>query len=126
MKRIGIAFLAWIPAVILLQTLWFKFSASPESVYIFSKMGMEPWGRIASGIVELIAAVLLIVPKTRWIGAGIGFGVMSGAILSHIFVLGIEVENDGGLLFLLALVTAVCCFALMVVDRKRLIGLFNR
>lgn len=126
MKKTAIFLLAWIPAVILLQTLWFKFSASPESVYIFDKMGIEPSGRIASGVVELIAAVLLIVPKTRWIGAGIGFGVMSGAILSHVFVLGIEVKNDGGLLFLLALVTAVCCFALLVVDRKRLIGLFNR
>lgn len=125
MKKIGVFLLAWVPAVILLQTLWFKFSASPESVYIFNKIGMEPWGRIASGVVELIAAVLLIVPKTRWIGAGIGFGVMFGAIASHVFILGIEVENDGGLLFLLALVTAVCCFALMVVDRKRLIGLFN-
>lgn len=89
-------------AVILLQTLFFKFTAAPESVYIFSTLGMEPYGRIGSGIVELVAAVLLLWPGKSLIGAIISIGVISGAIFSHLFVLGIEIMNDGGLLFMLA------------------------
>jgi uncharacterized membrane protein YphA (DoxX/SURF4 family) len=91
-------------AGILLQTLFFKFSGAPESVWIFKTLGMEPWGRIASGIVELVAAILILWPRTTGLGAIIALGVISGAILSHLTVLGIEVEGDGGLLFALALV----------------------
>src|SRR3954471_16575300 len=85
-------------AVILLQTLFFKFTAAPESVYIFTKVGLEPWGRIGSGVIELLAAVLLFVPGFYWLGAGIAIAVLSGAIVSHLTVLGIVVMNDGGLL----------------------------
>lgn len=88
-----------VAAVILLQTLYFKFLAQPESVYIFSTLGVEPWGRIGSGVVELIASVLILIPRTSWIGAGIGLGVMAGAILSHLTILGIEVQGDGGPVF---------------------------
>src|SRR3954467_3466952 len=95
--------LSWIArisaAVILLQTLFFKFTAAPESVYIFTKVGLEPWGRIGSGVVELIAAVLLLVPRFTWLGAVIAMGVIGGAIMSHLTVLGIVVMDDGGLLF---------------------------
>lgn len=94
-------------AVILLQTLFFKFTGAPESVYIFTKVGLEPWGRIGSGVVELIAAVLLLWPGLAWAGAGIALGVISGAILGHLTILGIEVKNDGGLLFILAVIVAV-------------------
>ncbi len=97
-----------IAAVILLQTLYFKFTAAPESVYIFSTLGLEPWGRIGSGVVELIAAVLLLIPSTAGIGAIIALGVISGAIMSHLTRLGIVVLNDGGLLFGLALTVFVC------------------
>src|SRR5258707_10230054 len=89
-------------AVILLQTLFFKFTGAPESVYIFTKVGLEPWGRIGSGVAELIAAILLIAPSFPWLGAGLALGVMGGAIMSHLTVLGIVVKDDGGLLFGLA------------------------
>src|SRR5712691_6951228 len=85
-----------VAAVILLQTLFFKFTAAPESVYIFTKIGLEPWGRIGSGIAELIAAVLLFVPRLTWLGAGIAIAVIGGAIMSHLTVLGIVVMDDGG------------------------------
>jgi uncharacterized membrane protein YphA (DoxX/SURF4 family) len=90
-------------AVILVQTLFFKFTGAEESVYIFSKLGAEPAGRIGSGIVELIAAILLLIPFTTTLGAALAMAVMTGAILSHLTVLGIEVKGDGGLLFGLAL-----------------------
>lgn len=95
-------------AVILLQTLFYKFSASEESVYIFSKLGVEPYGRIGSGIVELIASILLFVDKTKFYAALLAMGTMFGAIISHVFVLGIEVMHDGGLLFALACITFIC------------------
>ena len=91
-------------AVILLQTLFFKFTAAPESVYIFTKVHAEPWGRIGSGVVELIAAALILIPRTVWAGALLALGVMAGAIVSHFTLLGIEVMGDGGLLFALALI----------------------
>jgi putative oxidoreductase len=94
-------------AVILLQTLFFKFTAAPESVYIFSKVGAEPWGRIGSGVVELIAAILLLTPRFAWAGAFLGLGVMTGAIISHLTILGIEVQGDKGLLFSLAIAVFV-------------------
>lgn len=96
-----------IVAVILLQTLFFKFTASEESVYIFPKLGVEPYGRIGSGILELIASILLFIDKMKFYGALMAVGTMFGAILSHLLVLGIEVNNDHGTLFALALVTFV-------------------
>ena len=90
-------------AAILLQTLFFKFTGAEESVYIFSTLGAEPWGRIGSGIAELIASVMLLVPRSVWMGALMAMGIMAGAILSHLFVLGIEVQGDGGLLFFLGI-----------------------
>jgi putative oxidoreductase len=95
-------------ALILLQTLFFKFTASPESVYIFTKVGMEPWGRIMVGILELIAGVMLVIPKTAWLGAILALGLMVGAIGMHLTLLGIEVQGDGGYLFFLALIVTIC------------------
>ncbi len=95
-------------AIILLQTLFFKFTGAPESVYIFTKVGAEPWGRIGSGVVELIAAILILTPRFTWLGSLLAIGVMAGAILSHVTVLGIEVRSDKGLLFALALIVFVC------------------
>ncbi|WP_375444537.1 DoxX family protein [uncultured Fibrella sp.] len=117
----SITYLLWavrlVAAIILLQTLYFKFLAQPESVYIFSTLGVEPWGRIGSGIVELIASVLILIPRTSWIGAGIGLGVMAGAILSHLTILGIDVLGDGGYLFFLAVVVALSCSAILWLTR---------
>lgn len=106
-------------AVILLQTLFFKFTAAPESVYIFTKVGLEPWGRIGSGIAELIAAILILIPATTWLGAELALAVMAGAIFSHPTVLGIVVMDDGGLLFGLALAVAACSTLLLFLQRRR-------
>jgi uncharacterized membrane protein YphA (DoxX/SURF4 family) len=114
-----------VAAVILLQTLYFKFTAAAESVYIFSTLGIEPYGRIGSGIVELIAAILILIPKTTLLGALIGLGVISGAILSHLFVLGIEVQNDGGTLFILAIITFLCCAFLVFQHKNKFSDLLN-
>lgn len=98
-----------IVAVILLQTLFFKFTAAKESVYIFSSLGLEPWGRIGSGVFELIAAVLLLVPRTVWLGALLSLGVIGGAIMSHLTKLGIALPavDDHGELFTLAVAVFV-------------------
>ena len=104
-------------AAILLQTLFFKFTGAEESVYIFSTLGMEPAGRIGSGVVELIAAVLLLVPSTVTAGAVLAAGVMAGAIVSHLTVLGIEVKGDGGLLFGLALAVFVSAAIILFLRR---------
>jgi putative oxidoreductase len=106
-----------IVAVILLQTLFFKFTAAAESVYIFSTLGVEPWGRIGSGLVELVAAILLLVPATVTVGAAVAGVVIVGAIVSHLTVLGIEVQGDGGLLFFLALTVFVASAAILVLRR---------
>ena len=103
----GLTVISWIlrigAAIILLQTLYFQFTGAPESVYIFTKVGAEPWGRIGSGVVELIAAILLLTPQFNWLGSLLAVGVMMGAIASHLTILGIEVQGDKGLLFGLAL-----------------------
>ena len=107
-------------AVILLQTLFFKFTGAEESVYIFSTLGAEPWGRIGSGVMELIASILLLVPSTVPIGAVLAIGVMAGAIASHLTILGIEVKGDGGLLFGLAVVTLVSSAIVLFLRRAQL------
>jgi hypothetical protein len=112
-------------AVILLQTLFFKFTGAEESVYIFSTLGMEPVGRIGSGVVELIAAVLLLVPSAVAAGAALAIGLMAGAIVSHLTVLGIEVKGDGGLLIGLA-VTVLLSAAIVLVLRRAEIPLVGR
>jgi len=103
-----------VAAVILLQTLFFKFTGAEESRYIFTTLGVEPWGRIASGIAELIAAVLLLTPRTITIGAILACGVMVGALGAHLTKLGVVVQNDGGLLFALALVVFVCAGVVLI------------
>jgi len=107
-------------AVILLQTLFFKFTAAPESVYIFTKVHAEPWGRLGSGVVELIAAALILIPRTVWAGALLALGVMAGAIVSHLTVLGIEVMGDGGLLFGLALIVFCTSTVALVLHRTQI------
>ena len=115
------ALVSWIcqlaGAAILLQTLFFKFTGAEESRFIFSTLGVEPWGRIASGVVELVAAALLLYPRTAAVGGFLALGVMAGAILAHLFFLGISVKDDGGLLFALA-VAVFACGSLVVYLRR--------
>lgn len=117
-------YLSWalriVAALILLQTLYFKFTAAPESVYIFTTVGIEPWGRIGSGVAELIAAVLLLIPSTKVWGAILALGVISGAIMSHLTILGIEVQGDGGYLFFLAVIVFVCAAGVLLLHRKEI------
>lgn len=112
-------------ALILVQTLYFKFSGAAESVFIFSTLGIEPVGRIGSGIAELIAAVLLFVPNFIWLGAGLALGVISGAIMSHLTVLGIVVLEDGGTLFILALIVFIGS-AIVLWNRKKEVPILNK
>lgn len=107
-------------AAILLQTLYFKFSGAEESVYIFTKVGLEPWGRYASGVAELFAAVLLLVPRTAATGALLATGVMIGAIGSHLTKLGIVVKDDGGLLFALAVTVFICAIVTAILHRRQI------
>lgn len=109
-----------VAAVILLQTLFFKFTGAPESVHIFSTLGQEPWGRYGSGVVELIASGLLFLPRGVGLGALLAAGTMLGAVFFHVTRLGIVVQNDGGLLFGLALVVLGCATFLLWLHRRTL------
>lgn len=106
-------------AGIMLQTLFFKFTAAPESVYIFTKLGLEPWGRIGIGSLELIASVLVLIPRTTSYGALLAVAIMAGAMFSHLAKLGIVVQNDSGQLFILALIVFVACAILLIIFRKQ-------
>ena len=112
-------------AVILLQTLFFKFTAAPESVYIFSELGVEPYGRIGTGVLELIVAGLLLVKRTSLIGGILGLGIISGAILSHLFFLGIEVQHDGGLLFGMAVLVFILLAINVILQKEKLADLIR-
>jgi len=124
-NTIAVWILKLIAAVIMLQTLFFKFTAAPESVYIFTKLGMEPWGRIGIGTMELVASVLILIPKTTGIGAALGAGLMSGALFFHITKLGLIVQDDGGLLFIYALLVFISCISLVVIYRSNLLSLLK-
>jgi putative oxidoreductase len=116
--------LSWIcrivVAIILFQTLFFKFTGAEESKYIFSTlMGEnEAVGRIGSGIVELIAVVLLLIPKTAWLGAVLALGTITGAIFSHLTKLGIVVKDDGGTLFILAVIVFILSALTLWIHKK--------
>jgi uncharacterized membrane protein YphA (DoxX/SURF4 family) len=114
-----------IAVVILAQTLFFKFTGAEESIFIFQTLGVEPYGRIGSGIVELIASILILIPRTTLLGALLALGTMLGAIFSHIFVLGIVVKDDGGTLFTLAIITLLCCVILVNYQKSKILDLFQ-
>jgi len=111
-----------IAAVILLQTLFFKFTAHPDSVFIFTTLDQEPWGRIGSGVVELIASAMLLVPIAACVATGalLALGVMSGAIFFHLTKLGIVVNGDSGSLFALAVVVWASAAILLWLHRRHL------
>jgi len=112
-------------AIILLQTLYFKFTGAAESKFIFESVGMEPWGRIGSGFVELVAAILILIPRTTWLGAFLALGTVTGAIFFHFTKLGIVILDDGGLLFILAC-TVFLFSSIILWNEKDRIPLINR
>lgn len=113
-------------ALIMLQTLYFKFSGAPESVYIFTAIGMEPWGRFGIGIGELIASALILIPSRSWMGGLAGMGLMAGAIFFHLTKLGVSVMNDGGQLFAYALIVFICSAVVVYIQRNDAIGFTRR
>lgn len=115
-----------VAAVILLQTLYFKFTAHPESVELFTKLGVEPWGRIGTGIIELITGILLLIPATAFIGAFLGTGLMVGAIFSHLLVIGIESKGDGGQLFMLAIIVLILSLVIQFLHKEQGIRLYSQ
>ncbi len=113
-------------ALILIQTLFFKFTAHPDSVFIFSKVGLEPHGRILIGVLELIAAILILIPKSIWAGALLSLGVISGAVIMHLTKLGIDVNNDGGKLFYMAIVVLISSVLVLWNERKKIPVIGNK
>ncbi|MBT1705634.1 DoxX family protein [Chryseosolibacter indicus] len=109
-----------IASAIMLQTLFFKFSGAPESIYIFSTLGVEPWGRIVTGLLELVASILILIPATTAFGSLLGVGLMVGAIFSHLTILGIVVQDDHGQLFLYACLVFTSCLILLYVHKWQL------
>src|ERR1700722_15847938 len=118
-RTIGIWILRLVPAIILLQTLYFKFTAQPESVQLFTRIGMEPYGRIGTGVLELVAAILILIPRYTGYGAILGLVMMTGALYFHLTKIGIFFDGDP-VLFIYALVTFICCAILIFVYKKQL------
>lgn len=108
-------------ALLLLPTLYFKFGGADESIYIFTTVGMEPWGRYGSGIVELIAGILVLFPSKRAIASILALGVISGALFFHLTSLGIVVQDDGGQLFIMALLVFVIAAILLITNRNQIL-----
>lgn len=125
-KNIFPRILRLIAAIIMLQTLYFKFSAAPESIYIFTTIGMEPWGRIGTGVMELVASVLILIPRYTAYGALLATGLMSGAIFFHLTKLGIEVQGDGGQLFAYALIVLICSLVLLIMYRNQILRIISK
>jgi len=123
-KTIILWILRLLAAVILLQTLYFKFTAHPQSVKLFTELGMEPWGRIGTGVLELIASVLILFPRTTGYGALLGMGLMAGALFFHLTKLGIVFDGDA-ILFIYALIVFTSCTILTFFYRKDILKLRN-
>ena len=115
-----------VAAFILVQTLFFKFTGASESVYIFTTIGIEPWGRIGVGVMELIAAGMLLINRTAWLGAGLALGLMMGAIGMHLTLLGIEVLGDGGQLFIYAIIVSTSSVYVLVANEENISDLMKR
>lgn len=111
-----------VAAVIMIQTLYFKFTGHPQSVALFTQLGMEPWGRIGTGVMELIASILILYPRTTGWGAALGMGLMGGALFFHLTKLGIVFDGDA-VLFTYALITFVCCLILFIKYRQQVLTL---
>lgn len=126
MKKVIFWSIRIIPTLILWQTLYFKFNGAEESIYIFTTMGLEPWGRYLTGITELIAGVALLIPRYSWIGAVLAAGIMAGAIFSHLTTLGIVVLDDGGYLFGLAITVLIFSLIVLYSEKNKALGLLKK
>jgi uncharacterized membrane protein YphA (DoxX/SURF4 family) len=128
MKNHKLEYISWvaqiIAAIILAQTLFFKFTGASESVVLFTKLGVEPFGRYIAGIMELITVILLLTPRRAWLGAIFGIMTMGGAIIAHLTVIGIESNHDGGYLFLLAIITLTCCLTVAYIRKSDIFARF--
>ncbi|HMH32207.1 MAG TPA: DoxX family protein [Puia sp.] len=124
-RNILLWILRLLAAGIMLQTLYFKFTAHPQSVHLFSALGLEPWGRIGTGVLELIASILILYPRTTGYGAVLGLGLMTGALFFHLSKLGIVFDGDA-VLFTYALIVFICCALLTFFYRKALLKLVHR
>jgi uncharacterized membrane protein YphA (DoxX/SURF4 family) len=124
-KNLAIWIVRLVPAIIMLQTLYFKFTHHPESVKLFTQIGMEPYGRIGSGILELIASILILIPRYTGFGAILGLMMMTGALYFHLTKIGIYFDGDP-LLFIYSLITFVCCGALILINKDKLANSLNR
>jgi putative oxidoreductase len=113
-------------SIILLQTLYYKFTAHPDSIYIFSQLGVEPWGRIGLGIIELFTAILILGPRTKYIGMILSLFIIIGAVFSHLLVIGFNIHGDGGGLFSLALIIFISDILFFMINWKDFIKSFNR
>ena len=105
-----------IATLMMLQTLYFKLSGHVESVRLFTTLEMESWGRIATGVFELLASIFILYPRTTSIGSAMGVGLMTGAIFFHFTSLGLKVGGNY-LLFSYTITAFVCCFILLVISR---------
>jgi hypothetical protein len=124
--KIGSWIVALLSSIIMLQTLYFKFTAAPESVFIFTQLGLEPYGRIGVGVAELIASILIIIPNVRFLGALMGIGLMLGALIGHLTKLGITIMDDGGYLFALCIIVLLSCLLCLYLERRQFISLLKR
>ncbi|MDZ4868660.1 MAG: hypothetical protein SGI91_15170 [Alphaproteobacteria bacterium] len=118
-------------AFVFVQSLFFKFTGSVESIFIFSTLRdwsgiglFEPFGRFFIGASELVASILLFIPRTRIFGAGMALGIISGAIVFHLFTpLGVEIMGDGGLLFTLACGVWIASAGILWLERAKVAAL---
>jgi peptide-methionine (R)-S-oxide reductase len=111
-----------VAAIIMIQTLYFKFTAHPQSVALFTKIGLEPYGRLGIGVLELVASVLLLIPRTTSIGALLSVGLMSGALMFHLTTLGIEVDGDS-ILFIYALIVFVASLIIILFNYRQIVAM---
>lgn len=125
LTTLGIWLLRVIAALIMLQTLFFKFTGHPESVGLFTELGVEPWGRIGTGVIELVASILILIPTTSFIGALLAAGLMSGAIGAHLTVLGVS-YGGSPLLFIYAVIVLVTSLIILYVDRKKIVEMIRK
>jgi uncharacterized membrane protein YphA (DoxX/SURF4 family) len=119
-RNVFIWVLRLLAALIMLQTLYFKFTAHPQSVHLFTVLGLEPWGRIGTGLLELIASLLILYPRTTGYGALLGLGLMAGALFFHLTKLGIVFDGDA-VLFIYASIAFTCCAILVILYRRELV-----
>lgn len=126
MKNKIVLMLRLIATAILFQTLFFKFTGAAESKFIFNSLGVEPWGRWIAGLSELVAGVLLLITPTQILGAAMALGIMTGALMSHILILGIVVRNDQGMLFSLACIVFMLCATILLLQRHQMLLLVRK